>query len=117
MEKHFQKMRELYSNPHCTDDVSFPVMIVKFDDVDSTKNLIYLPFRNKIDGHTVIEFAGGGYMFRVFVSSHRKPSHVTEIMLKASGNLYMLHFSLKNVGTFKATLPLLVDLAKKFPNP
>lgn len=117
VEKHFQKMRDLYRDADCLDDYSYPVLIVKFDDADTTKNLIYLPFKNKINGHTVIEFAGGGYMFRVYVSSHRKPSHVSEVMLKASGSLYMLHFSIRDVGTFKATFPVLVDLAKKFPNP
>ncbi|GFE57352.1 hypothetical protein [Geobacter sp. AOG1] len=117
VDKHFKRMRELYRNPQCKDDSTYPVQVVKFIDADTTKNLIYLPFRNKIDGHSVVEFAGGGYMFRVFVSSHRKPSHVTEVMLNASGSLYMLHFSIKDVGTFKSTLPVLVELAKKFPDP
>jgi len=117
VEKHFQKMRELYLDPHCLNDSSYPIWIVKLDDIDSTKDILYLPFRNKIDGHAVVEFAGGGYMFRVYVSSHRKPSCVTEVMLKASGSLYMLHFSINDVGTFRATLPILVDLAKVFPNP
>lgn len=116
-DKHFKKMRELYRNPRCQDDSTYPVQVVKFIDTDTAKNLIILPFRNKIDRHLVIEFSGGGYMFRVFVSSHRVPSNVAEVRLKTSGSLYMLHFSIKDVGTFKSTLPVLVDLAKHFPDP
>jgi hypothetical protein len=110
-------MLELYNSTGNDDDTSYPICVNKITNTDALKKFMYMPFINRINNHRVIEFAGSGYMFRVYVSSHKKDDCIYQTMLKADGTLYMLHFSLQEIGTFKGSLPILVDLAKRFPNP
>jgi len=115
VEKHFQKILELYKNAETLDDISYPIMVMKYSNIDGIENITYLPFINKKDGHFVIEFASGGYFFWVYVSSHQKPRFVNSLRLKDNGNLYILHSTVEETGTYKKVLPKLSEIAEKTP--
>jgi len=114
IDKHFDRILKLYRNSEIIDDTSYPITVVKYLNTDGLEKIIFFPFANKINGHYLIEFAGAGYLFRVFVSSHRKPEYVNTIRLNKSGSLYVLNVIIQESGTFKRSAPTLFDLASQF---
>lgn len=99
-DKHFAKMHEIYMNQAITDDLSYPIMVAKYQDEDN-KGYVCPPFVNKKDGHYYIEFSGAGYCLWVYVSSHKKPIHVNSMCLKKNGRMCLISVPLEESGTFK----------------
>ena len=62
-----------------------------------------MPYIKKIEGHHVIEFTGAGYIFNVYVSSHKKPRWVNSLSLKSDGSMYLLIMPFSETGLFKNT--------------
>lgn len=55
-EKHFKKMRELYHSKIDVDSTTYPIMLIKYTDIDDARDIIFLPFVNRRDGHHVIQY-------------------------------------------------------------
>ena len=100
VEKHFDKMHEIYTNHAIEDDLSYPILVTKYQDEDN-KGYVCPPFANKKDGHYFVEFSGAGYCFCVYVSSHKKPNHVNSMCLKKNGSMCVISVPLVECGTFK----------------
>jgi hypothetical protein len=111
IDKHFWRINKIYQN-NLIDDKSYPILVLKYSNKDSFRNIMVMPFRNKIDGHHFIEFSGAGYMFRIFVSSHNKPQYVNNLCLKKDGSMYLIEKKIENTGSFKSVLPDLVQMSR-----
>lgn len=101
IEKHFNNIRRIYTERTIVDDSSYPIVVFKYPD-DGIKDLVYLPYINRGDGHHVIDFAGGGYSFWVFVSSHKKPSHINSLTLKKNGSMYVIQIPFEERANFRS---------------
>ena len=97
-EKHLKRMIEIYFDNNIFNDVSYPILIGKLDDVDDKKVTILLPINLKNVGHHRIDFLGGGYYFIVYVSSHRKPEEIYDLRLKKDGSIYITNHLFLEIG-------------------
>lgn len=85
------------------DDTSYPIMLLEYPKGDKLRNHIVLPYVTRKSGHRTIEFAGGGYAFNIYISSHAKPSYVTSLSLKKDGSTFVMIDYFSNTGLFKGT--------------
>lgn len=113
--RHYYRLRDIY-NSNELDDISYPIMVIKYLNTDDIRNIMYLPFVNKKQGHHIIDFSGAGYVFWLFVSNHPKSHDVMSTRLTKEGSLFLLHTDIKSSGTFKSALPSLVSLALNYPD-
>lgn len=111
-DKHFERIRTVYKDLAIRDDMSYPILVVKYPEDDRFRDHVFLPFVNKKQNHHVIEFSGGGYLFSVFVSSHRKPDYVYSNRLKSNGSLHVLHKYFEDCGTFRSMSPTFAELGR-----
>lgn len=102
--KHLNKIHDLYLNNISNDDHSYPIMLMQFSNTDKYRDLIIMPYFSKIDGHHVINFAGGGYCFNIYVSSHAKPDFVSSLSLKSNGTTEVVTENIKNTEMFRIFL-------------
>ena len=116
IEKHFQKIRNLYLSNQSNDDKSYPIITLNYLNNNGFEDIVLLPFANKKYGHFTIELAGCGYNFEVYVSSHRNPKFVNSLRLMENGSMYIIHDYMENTGTFRNTKTGVVNIADKFPN-
>lgn len=68
IDKHFKKMLSIYKQHGILDDETYPIQVMKFpeEDIFPPHVIPLRSYRNKEDGHRIVEFSGGGYCFRVF---------------------------------------------------
>jgi len=109
--KHFEKLLSLYHSDS-TDDVSYPIVVIKNPDNDKYRNQVIIPYIKKQRGHHIIEFVGTGFIFNVYVSSHNKPNYVNTFRLKNDGSMVLIVIPFKQTGLFWNTQRI-VKAAKK----
>lgn len=109
--KHFEKLLALYHSDSM-DDLSYPIVVIKNPDNDKFRNQVIIPYIKKQRGHHIIEFAGTGFIFNVYVSSHNKPNYVNALRLKNDGNMLLIVILFKQTGLFWNTQRI-VKAAKK----
>lgn len=114
-EKHFKRMKGIYLNDLKLNYSTYPVMIIKYSDLDGFGDVIFIPYTNKRDGHHVIEFSCGGYQFQTYVSSHEKPEYTKWGSLNSDNSTIVLRLSIKETGTFKGAKSKLISMARKMP--
>jgi hypothetical protein len=113
-EKHFNKIRKLYHNNKLADSTSYPIMLLKYLDADGFKDIDFIPFVNKRDGHHQIQFSCAGYEYWVYVSSHRKPEYVSSLCLNSNNTITVLHTSIRDTGPFRNARPTLIKMEGRF---
>jgi len=111
--KHLNNILALYRGSHL-DDSSYPIIIFERPEQDDLRDFVVQPYLIKKDGHNVIEFAGGGYHFYLYVSSHRKPRSIESLSLKKDGSVYVLVVAIEETSLFQGMLRLVSSL-KKIP--
>jgi hypothetical protein len=104
-QKHFEGILNIYKGGQ-PDDTSYPIMLLEYPKSDKLRNLVVMPYVTRKMDHHVIEFAGGGYLFNVYVSSHEKPSYVRSLAVKNDGSAYVLIDPFINTGLFKGTVQI-----------
>ena len=109
--KHFEKLLSIYRS-NSTDDISYPIVVIKNPDNDMFRNQVIIPYIKKQRGHHIVEFAGAGFIFNVYVSSHNKPNYVNEFRLKNDGSMVLIVILFKQTGLFSNTQRI-VKAAKK----
>ncbi len=110
-QKHFKKLLALYHSDSM-DDLSYPIVIIKNPDNDKFRNQLIIPYIKKQRGHHIIEFAGTGFIFNIYVSSHNKQDYVNSLRLKNDGSMLLIIISFKQTGLFWNTQRI-VKAAKK----
>ncbi|MBN1472050.1 MAG: hypothetical protein JW925_09730 [Syntrophaceae bacterium] len=110
-QKHFEKILALYHSDSM-DDISYPIVVIKNPDNDEFRNQVIIPFIKKQRGHHIIEFAGTGFIFNVYVSSHNKLDYVNAFRLKNDGSMVLIIMMFKQTGLFWNTQRI-VKAAKK----
>ena len=113
IDRHFSKIRKLYNSKIIVDDMSYPILIAKYLDKDARKNIITFPYIKKVSGHHLVEFAGAGFFFWIYVSNHYKPDYVYSSRLQQNGSISVIHEYVENCGTFKGIIPTIIDLAHR----
>lgn len=108
--KHLDGILAIYEDELNLDDSSYPVLITKYYKNDKLKNHIVLPYISKQNGHHIIEFAGGGYLFNIYVSSHSKPRFVQSLRLKSNGSTYLIRMFFHETGLYRSTKALISTL-------
>lgn len=116
IEKHYNAISKIYRDENIIDDKSYPIMVMKFPGDDDYREIIYLPFAKKVQGHFVIDFSGAGYFFWVYVSNHTKPAVAKSLGLNKDGNMVVMEIYHKDTGTFRDTAPVIIDLVKQYPH-
>jgi hypothetical protein len=99
-QKHLDGILAIYKGGQL-DDASYPILLLEYPKDDKLRNHIVLPYVTKRMGHHIVEFAGGGYAFNIYVSSHAKPRYVRPLSLKTDGSAYSVIESFSNTGLFK----------------
>ncbi|MFC1890859.1 hypothetical protein ACFLZT_00530 [Thermodesulfobacteriota bacterium] len=97
--KHFEKLISLYHGG-ATDDISYPIVVIKNPDNDKFRNQVIIPYIKKQRGHHIIEFAGTGFIFNVYVSNHKKPNYINAFRLKNDGSMQLIIILFKQTGLF-----------------
>ena len=100
-EKHLNRIIELYNNNEFANDYSYPIILRKFNNPDKSKDLVVMPYFMKDSGHHVITFAGGGYCFNIYISSHLKPDFVDSLCLKSNGRIHVVMESMKKTEMYR----------------
>lgn len=108
--KHLDGISAIYRDELNLDDSSYPILITEYSKNDTLKNHVILPYINKQEGHHVIEFAGGGYLFNVYVSSHSKPRFVKSLRLKSDGTMCLIIMFFQETGLYKKSKTLVNTL-------
>lgn len=108
--KHLEGISAIYRDELNLDDSSYPILITKYPKNDKLKNHIILPYINKREGHHIIEFAGGGYLFNVYVSSHSKPRFAKSLRLKSDGSMHLIIMFFQETGLFEKSKTLVNTL-------
>ena len=108
--KHLECLLSLYRDTQNQNDLSYPIFILEFPSNDPHKNHVVLPYFKKQDGHHILEFSGGGYLFNVYISSHAKPKHVISLRLKNDGSMYLIRMAFNETGLFKNLSKLVNNL-------
>lgn len=103
---HSEKIFSLYNSKKTLDDNSYPIVIYKLKNNDPFKHQVVLPYFKRYSGHHLIEFMGNGYIFNLFVSSHKKPDFVDLFRLKIDGSVLFPLMNFKDMGLFAKTLHL-----------
>ena len=103
---HLFKILSVYRNNTRIDDTSYPIIVIKNPERDKFKNQVILPYIKKQDGHHIIEFTGVGFIFNIYVSSHKKPRWINSLRLKDDGSMFLIIMSFNETGLFKNTLRL-----------
>lgn len=111
--QHLNKITKLYRDDSCIDDISYPILAVKNPENDTLRNQVILPYITKHGGHHIIEFAGAGFIFNIYVSSHKKPKYVNTLRLKTDGSMFLLIMFFRETGLYRNTKRL-VKAAKSF---
>lgn len=109
-EKHLERILAIYRDGLNLDDSSYPILITKYPKNDKLKNHIIMPYINKGEGHHIIEFAGGGYLFNVYVSNHLKPEFVKTLRLKSDGSMHLIIMLFQETGLFEKSKTLVNTL-------
>ena len=117
MKRHIQlnssyldKMLAVYKEESVNDDNSYPIVVIKAPEKDNLRNLIILPYIKKQYGHHIVEFTGAGYLFNVYVSSHRKPRSVNSLCLKSDGSMFLIIMFFRETGLIKNTTRLIKSI-------
>jgi hypothetical protein len=85
-EKHFSKIRTVYSNESNLDDSIYPILINKIDTTDPLWNTVIEPYRGRgTSGMNLVSFTGGGYQFHVVVQGHNPAKEAIGFRLKSDG--------------------------------
>lgn len=114
VDRHYKKIREIYMSSTISDDKSYPIIIVKYLDEDGFKDIIHLPYIDKKDGHFLIDFGGGGYLFNIYVSNHPKPDDITNLCLIENGSVYLVHDYIEQLGVLKGVSSKVIEIGKKY---
>lgn len=112
--KHHDKIKEICLNDNHLDDKSYPILVTNFPKDDEYRDNIIMPYKNKLNDHYAITFSGGGYLFFIYVSSHRKPQCVDSLKLKKDGSIYVLHTPFQQSGVYKSSLTSILEIVKKY---
>jgi len=102
-EKHFKNLLTLYQSD-TMDDLAYPIVVIKNPDNDKFRNQVIIPYIKKQQGHHIIEFAGTGFIFNIYVSSHNKPDYVNALRLKSAGSMLLIVILFEQMGLFWNTL-------------
>jgi hypothetical protein len=104
--KHLDAILSIYKNEDglSLDDSSYPILICEYRKNDILKNHVILPCIGKREGHHIIEFSGGGYLFNVYVSSHSKPKCIKSLHLKRNGSIYLLKTFFNETGLYNTSI-------------
>jgi len=108
--KHLEGISAIYRDELNLDDSSYPILITEYSKNDKLKNHVILPYINKQEGHHIIEFTGGGYLFNVYVSSHSKPRFVKSLSLKSDGSMHLIIMFFQETGLFEKSKTLVNTL-------
>ncbi|NOX33743.1 MAG: hypothetical protein GXP56_08385 [Deltaproteobacteria bacterium] len=103
---HFKQIFSVYENKTALDDELYPIVLYRLKDSDPFKRHVVLPYFKRYAGHHLIEFMGAGYVFNLYVSSHRKPEYVNLFRLKKDGSLTLPLMDFKQMVLFQRTLDL-----------
>ena len=109
--KHLDGILAIYKDALNLDDSSYPILVLEYPKNDKLKNHVILPYFEKKSGHHIIEFAGGGYLFNVYVSSHTKPRYVKSLRLKRDGSMYLINMFFQETGLYKNSKNVVKTLA------
>lgn len=112
-QKHLDGILTIY-NGQQLDDSSYPILLLEYPKTDKLRNHIILPYITKKADHHVIEFAGGGYAFNIYVSNHAKPRYVKSLSLKKDGTIYSIIESFSNTRLFRG-ITKIVQSVKRVP--
>jgi hypothetical protein len=101
IEKHWNNILDLYTSTQIVDDSSYPIVVSALQGNHELNNHVLLPCRKNAKGHCFVEFAGCGFIFSVYVSSHSKPQHVLKLKLNKNGNVLIPHVNIKETGVWR----------------
>ncbi|MBN1931713.1 MAG: hypothetical protein JW786_08920 [Desulfobacterales bacterium] len=104
--KHLNAILNIYRDNSRIDDYSYPILLTEYPSDDKLRSHIVMPFINKKGGHHTVDFAGAGYLFQVYVSSHSKPRFAESLRLKADGSVFVINMFLKEMGLYKNVVEL-----------
>ncbi len=105
--KHLDGLLGIYRDKSICDDFSYPILVTEYQEEDKLREHIMVPFIDKNEAHHIIKFAGVGYLFQVYISSHSKPRSVESLRLRADGSLFIISQSLREMGLYKNILKVI----------
>jgi hypothetical protein len=108
-QKHLDGILAIYKGSQ-PDDASYPILLLEYPRSDELRNHVVLLYMIKKAGHYIIEFAGGGYAFNVYVSSHAKPGYVRSLSVKSDGSTYFVIEPFRSTGLFKSSVQIVKSL-------
>lgn len=114
MDGDFNSIRNIYLSDELIDEESYPITMLRLLDRDGTEKLVVLPYYfNEKKGEPLIEFLLEGYIFTVYVSSHKKPNFADKLTIKKNGELYVFNTWLKETGIGKNAIDMTKESHKK----
>lgn len=111
---HLNRMLAVYRDDSINDDSSYPIMVIKIPEKDILRNQVVLPYIKRHEGHRIVEFTGAGFLFNVYMSSHKKPQFVNSLRLKSDGSMFLISMFFRETGLFKNTKRLIKTVSSAY---
>lgn len=100
--KHENKIKKLIQNNNPGKPLDYPCIIFGLNSKDNIHaNLIDQPRRFHTEGHITYRFIFSGFVWVYYVSSHKLPSLLTEIVINEDGNMVISQGSFDELSEFK----------------
>jgi hypothetical protein len=103
---HYEAIKNLYLNKFSSDETSYPIKIIKLIETEIHLHpVVILPYISPVEeNHKAYIFAGAGYIFYTYISSHKKPIYLKSFRLRSPGSIDMLHVEFEKTGIFKNSI-------------
>lgn len=87
-EKHFERIKCIYNDDNFIDSEKYPIVILKnTPNEEDYKDVIAMPSEFELGNHRGVLFRVMGYVFMLFVASHKKHSPYERFFLQTDGRL------------------------------